>query len=65
MRERIEALEALLVETRGDRDGLRDALQEAERRQEAAEQEAATLRDQLQAMRQRSLWQRLRAVFTP
>ncbi len=65
MRERIEALEALLVETRADRDGLRDALQEAERRQEAAEQEAATLRDQLQAMRQRSLWQRLRAVFTP
>lgn len=65
MRERIEALEALLVETRADRDSLRGAIQEAERRREAAEQEIRALRDQLQAVQHRSFWQRLRAVFTP
>lgn len=65
MRERIEALEALLVETRADRDSLRDTIQEAERRREAAEQEARSLRDQLQAVQRRSFWQRLRAVLTP
>lgn len=65
MRERIEALEALLVETRVDRDSLRGAIQEAERRREAAEQEIRALRDQLQAVQHRSFWERLRAVFTP
>ena len=44
MRERIEALEGLLMEAQADRE---------------------KLRIQLQAVQQRSFWQRLRAVFTP
>lgn len=50
MRERIEALEGLLVEARADREELRHAVQEAEQRREAAEQEARGLRDQLRAV---------------
>lgn len=65
MRERIEVLESLLVEIRADRDSLRGAIQEAERRREADKQEIRALRDQLQAIQHRSFWKRLQAVFTP
>lgn len=64
MRERIEALEALLVETRADREELRNAVQEADQRRQAVEREARDLREQLRTIEGRSLWQRLRAVFT-
>lgn len=64
MRERIEALEGLLVEARANHEALRHAVQEAEQRRKDAEQEARDLRDQLRAVGERSFWQRLRAVFT-
>lgn len=65
MRERIETLEGLLAKAQRDRDELREAIQESERRREASEQEARSLRNQLQALQNRSFWQRLRAVFAP
>lgn len=65
MRDRLEALEAQLEEARAEHDSLRRALEKAEQRRQAVEQEAQSLRSQVLTLQGRSFWQRLRAVFTP